>query len=391
MKRIFFRKMTKRTCKVLPVIFLSMLCLLVIVFGCLWALKESGRVRVGVVVPEEDAMASVLMNYVENMGEISSLCEFVKVTEKEGHDKLEQREISALLVIPKDILRDVYDNRAAQISMYTPDEPTLESAMLHEFAEAGASFVLTAKAGDYAAYHLYHKYGKSGSIKEVAGAMNGRYLQFVMQQETLFDGQPVAGVDGMSDEQRYLTAGIVLVLFLLGIPAVLLRGREPGVLSLQLARQGVGPGYVLIVQSLLLSIAFFISMAAGMLLLMCVQGWETETGFFFLCLLFSCVAASAFFTLLNAVDTGRAGRILFVFIAAFAQIFLAGGIYPVYVLPPLCVRIGEVLPGGLMMRLFYHGMFRGEWSMALAGLAGYVVLFFLISFALAVRKGRREA
>lgn len=391
MKRIYFQKMTKRTCKVLPVIFLSMLCLLLIIFGCLGALKESGRVKVGVVVPEEDATASVLMNYVENMGELSSLCEFTKVTEEEGNRKLEQGEISALLVIPRDILADVYNNKPAQIPMYTPAEPTLESAMIHEFAEAGTSLVLTAKAGDYAAYHLYRKYGKAGSIREVAMAMNGRYLQFVMQQETLFDGQPVTGADGMSDEERYMTAGMVLVLLFLGIPAVQQQGREPGILSLQLARQGVRPGYVLIVQNILLSAAIFISMAAGMLLLALLQGWVIEHGIFWVYLFLACVVAAVFFTMLNVMDTGRAGRILFAFFSALVQVFLAGGIYPLYVLPEACVRIGEILPGGLMMQLLHDGMFRGGWSMALPGLAGYGVLFFLISFVQMVRKGRRGA
>lgn len=391
MKQIFLRKMTKRALKALPVIFLSMLSLLLIVFGCLGALKESGKVRVGVVVPEEDEMALALMNYVENMGEVSSLCEFTRVTQEEGNNKLEQGEISALLVIPRDILSEIYKNRVTQIQMYTPEEPTMEGAMLREFAEAGTSFVLTAKAGNYAAYNLYRKYGKSGSLQEVAGAMNGRDIQFVMQQETLFEGQPVASVDGMSDEERYLVAGVVLVLFFLGIPALQLRCLEPGILSLQLSRKGVSPGYVLVVENVLLSMVLYVSMTAGMLMLMTTQGWEIELVFFLVCLLIVCLVASAFFTMLHVVDSGRAGRILFVFLAALVQIFLAGGIFPVYVLPEVCVRMGEVLPGGLMMQLLYRGMFHGEWSIALLGLAGYGVLFFLISFLLTVRKGRRGA
>lgn len=390
MKRSFFRKMTKRAFKVLPVIFLSMLLLLMIVFGCLSALRESGRVRVGVVVPEEDAMASVLMNYVENMGEVSSLCEFTKVTEEEGKGKLEQGEISALLVVPRDILSEIYKNKVTQIQMYTPEEPTMESALLREFAEAGASLVLTAKAGNYAAFDLYRKYGKSGSLREVSSAMNGRDIQFVMQQETLFEGQPVASVDGMSDEERYLVAGVVLVLFLLGIPALQLRCRETGVLSLQLARKGVSPGYALAVENLLLSVVLFVSMTAGIWILMIIQGREIEPGLSLVCLLIVCLVASAFFTMLNAVDSGRAGRALFVFVAALAQIFLAGGIFPVYMLPELCERMGEVLPGGLMMQLLYYGMLDGKWSIALLWLAGYGIIFFLISLLLTVRRERRS-
>ena len=183
--------MAKRTLKVLPVIFLSMAGLLILVFGCLQAMKEDGKVKVGVVVPTEDAMTMGFVNSIGSMGEISSFCEFSMITEQEGKEKLEQGEVSALLVIPENILQKIYTNENTKIQMYTPEEPTLDSALMQEFAETATSLVLTAKAGDFAAYNLYRKYGKEGSMKKVATDMNGNYIRFVLRQETLFTDHPI--------------------------------------------------------------------------------------------------------------------------------------------------------------------------------------------------------
>ena len=172
MKKIYFRKMAKRTLRVLPVIFLSMAGLLILVLGCLQALKEDGKVKVGVIVPTEDTMTMAFVNTIGSMGEISSICEFSMITEQEGKEKLEQGEVSALLVIPENILQKIYRNENTKIQMYTPEEPTLDSALMQEFAETASSLVLTAKAGDFAAYNLYRKYGKEGSMKKVATDMN---------------------------------------------------------------------------------------------------------------------------------------------------------------------------------------------------------------------------
>ena len=108
MRKIYLKKMTKRALRALPVIFLSMAGLLTLVFGCLEALRESGRVKVGVVVPTEDTMTMAFVNTISNMGEISTLCDFFITTEQEGKEQLEQDKISALLVVPENIIQKIY-------------------------------------------------------------------------------------------------------------------------------------------------------------------------------------------------------------------------------------------------------------------------------------------
>lgn len=382
--------MTKRTLQVLPVVFLSMMCLMLILFGCLEAIEENGRIKVGVTVPEKDTMAMALVNTIQDMGELSSLCDFSILLEEEGKQKLEQGEISALIVVPEEILQRIYRNDKTSIAMYMPEKPTLESAMMREFAEAGMSLVLTAKAGDYTAYQMYQKYGKAGSMRTIAEDMNGRYIQFVIRQKTLFRNCSVAGRDGMSDEERLILAGVVLVLFFLMIPVLQLRKREPAILSLQLARKGIRPFFSLLLNGILITVLLFIPMCAGLLVLFSVMQWEIS-GVLFFCLFTGCLLSASVLLVLYASGQGTAGGVLLIFFASLVQIFLAGGIFPVSVLPEICVRIGNVLPGGLLMRFLYGGAEGELYLYAGAGIMIYSILFLGVACRVTSVKGRKCA
>lgn len=78
--------------------------------------------------------------------------------------------------------------------------------------DSAVSFVLTAKAGDYAAYQLYEKYGRQGSMKTVAMDMNRNYIRFVLRQETLFHEKTIKSASGMKDTTR-IFLGIIVTLF----------------------------------------------------------------------------------------------------------------------------------------------------------------------------------
>ena len=98
--------------------------------------------------------------------------------------------------------------------MTTAKTPTIESALMEELVDSAVSFVLTAKAGDYAAYQLYAKYGRQGSMKTVAMDMNRNYIRFILRQETLFHEKTIKSASGMNDTTR-IFLGIMVTLFVL--------------------------------------------------------------------------------------------------------------------------------------------------------------------------------
>lgn len=358
------------------------------VFGCLQALKEDGKIKVGVVVPTEDTMTMAFVNTIGGMGEISSVCEFSMIPEQEGKEKLEQGEVSALLVIPEKILQKIYRNENTKMQVYTPEESTLDSALMQEFAETATSLVLTAKAGDFAAYNLYRKYGKEGSMKKVATDMNGDYIRFVMRQETLFTDHPIMGREGMSDEERRIVSVIIMVLFLLGIPIVQLRTRQSAALLLQLARKGVSSAFSLVVDMVLISISLLVVLLTGAAVFIFALEMNLSICFLLPCLVLNSLCGAAFFSMFCASNQGTAGSVLAIFFVSVIQFFLSGGIFPSYALPEECARVGEILPGGMMMDALYGGMFYGKWRSSVVGVVIYTLIFFLVSFLLKEQRRR---
>ena len=206
--------MAKRTVMVLPVIFLSMAVLLTVFFVCLSAISENSKIHIGVVVPEKGFMERGLLEYVSNMADTKALCVFWELSETEAKEQLDEGKVAAYVTLPENLLEKIYRNEKTSVHITTAKTPTIESALMEELVDSAVSFVLTAKAGDYAAYQLYAKYGRQGSMKTVAMDMNRNYIRFVLRQETLFHEKTIKSASGMNDTTR-IFLGIMVTLFVL--------------------------------------------------------------------------------------------------------------------------------------------------------------------------------
>ena len=226
-------------------------------------------------------------------------------------------------------------------------------------------------------------------MKKVATDMNGNYIRFVIRQETLFTDCPVVNPDGMSDEERLISSAIILVMFLLGIPIVQLSTRQSSSLSLQLVRKGVSSAYSLVVDLLLMAISLFGVFVIGLSVFVFALGIDDVSIFFLLpCLLLDSLCGAAFFSVFCSLNQGPAGNVLAIFLVSVVQFFLAGGLFPIYVLPELCAWFGKFLPGGMMMDLLSKGMFYEKWGSSSAFVIFYTLIFFLISLCLKEKKRR---
>lgn len=390
MKKNYFYKMAKRTFQVLPVVFLSMAGMLSLFFCCLTAFRLDGRVKVGVTASGEDKMVSALVTYVEHMNDIASSCEFTTVNEEDGREQLEQGEISALIVIPEGILSRIYKNENVNVRVYLPQNPTLESGLIREFSEACASLVLSAKSGDYTAYELYQRYGISGDKRQVVRDMNIGYISFAMLQEKLFANEIVAGEDGMSDGNRFFVAGLTCLLLLLGIPAAGLRKRTPVVLEMQLQRKGVTCIFQQLVMTGLLTACMYVSGVIALVVAYIYTGLEQGLVLSMLCLLPVCFAVASLFQFLYSCGGGTVGTVLVIFLLAVFLVFMPGGIFPPYILPSEIVCLGQILPGGLMMKIFWRCMWQNKMGWECLFIFLYGISFFLLSIWIRGRGGRKR-
>ena len=162
---------------VLPVIFLSMAVLLTVFFVCLSAISENSKIHIGVVVPEKGFMERGLLEYVSNMADTKTLCEFRELSETEAKEQLDEGKVAAYVTLPENLLEKIYRNEKTSVHMTTAKTPTIESALMEELVDSAVSFVLTAKAGDYA-YQLYAKYGERGKYEDCGDGYEPQLYSF---------------------------------------------------------------------------------------------------------------------------------------------------------------------------------------------------------------------
>ena len=226
---------------VLPVIFLSMAVLLTVFFVCLSAISENSKIHIGVVVPEKGFMERGLLEYVSNMADTKALCVFRELSETEAKEQLDEGKVAAYVTLPENLLEKIYRNEKTSVHITTTKTPTIESALMEELVDSAVSFVLTAKAGDYAAYQLYAKYGRQGSMKTVAMDMNRNYIRFVLRQETLFHEKTIKSASGMNDTTRIFLGIMVTLFILLGAILISLRERPTALLLGLLKGKKINP------------------------------------------------------------------------------------------------------------------------------------------------------
>ena len=226
---------------VLPVIFLSMAVLLTVFFVCLSAISENSKIHIGVVVPEKGFMERGLLEYVSNMADTKTLCEFRELSETEAKEQLDEGKVAAYVTLPENLFEKIYRNEKTSVHITTAKTPTIESVLMEELVDSAVSFVLTAKAGDYAAYQLYAKYGRQGSMKTVAMDMNRNYIRFVLRQETLFHEKTIKSASGMNDTTRIFLGIMVTLLTLMGAILISLRERPTALLLGLLKGKKINP------------------------------------------------------------------------------------------------------------------------------------------------------
>ena len=311
---------------VLPVIFLSMAVLLTVFFVCLSAISENSKIHIGVVVPEKGFMERGLLEYVSNMADTKTLCEFRELSETEAKEQLDEGKVAAYVTLPENLLEKIYRNEKTSVHMTTAKTPTIESALMEELVDSAVSFVLTAKAGDYAAYQLYAKYGRQGSMKTVAMDMNRNYIRFILRQETLFHEKTIKSASGMNDTMRIFLGIMVTLLTLMGAILISLRERPTALLLGLLKGKKINPVDTLFFDVLLNGGVLFLCMTAEFYGFAALLG--VKVTMLNMCgIVFGSFCAACLLACVVPCGRANAGQILFLFVFAVVQFVLLGGAF----------------------------------------------------------------
>ena len=285
------------------------------------------RIPVGVVLPEEDALAGQAMRMVSSLESVKSLCDFTYIEEEATGEKLKKGELFAVLKMPDGFIQDIMSGVNTPVTVILPENAGAESRIFKELTDAGAEILGSAQAGIYSGDEL---------------------LSYSLPRMDYFRKVMVNAAKDVSVPVFYGISAFVLVLLLSVISVSDLLKREPAVMRQKLSLMGIGPfttaGSRILGVSVLLSVISVLAAAAAAWTGMISIGLNTIlTGFLV------CLGAASFSVCLFQTAGSRIGGIFLQFFLVTAFHFLSGGFLPEVFLPESIQRAAPFLPTHILM------------------------------------------
>lgn len=172
------------------------------------------RIPVGVVLPEEDALAGQAMRMVSSLESVKSLCDFTYIEEEATGEKLKKGELFAVLKMPDGFIQDIMSGVNTPVIVILPENAGAESRIFKELTDAGAEILGSAQAGIYSGDELLSEYGFTDKMAVFERDMNQIYLTYSLPRMDYFRKVMVNAAKDVSVPVFYGISAFVLVLLL---------------------------------------------------------------------------------------------------------------------------------------------------------------------------------
>lgn len=354
---IYLQLEMKRTMKNIPYILAGVIVLVVLAgtiafsaSGLLYGDTQVSRIEVAVVTPEEDLLAAKVLDMIESLDSVNSLCKFTYLDEKAALAGLNAGEYFALLTIPDGLVEGIMDGSNVPVVVTFPQHARLEAAVFRELTEAGTSILGTAQAGIYAADRYLYDNGLAVFVPDSEKDLNRIFLSYALDREIYFRKEIVHAGGDVGIAAHFVIAATTLVLFLTGIPAApLMRTNAPS-LQQKLAMAGVGTGLQILIRGICMG-AVLCLLAVVPFLLIAGQGYVKVSMLNLGLLAAACAVVALWILLCYELCRSSEAAILTLFGTTVVMMFLSGGIVPSVFLPETIREIGGYLPTTFVMEL----------------------------------------
>lgn len=387
---VYLKLELKRACKKLPHIYAGAIVLLLLVGTIallagrmLYGEQAAGRITVGVVLPEGDAIAKKAVSMLSTLDSVKSICDFEYMEAEEALSQMKKGRLYAVMVVPEGFVQDIMNGANTPVQVLLPKGVSLESRIFKELTDAGAAILGASQAGIYAGDELCVLHGLVSSIPQVEEELNRIYLGYSLPRADYFRNIKVRATGDVNSLTFYGISGAVLFLLLSAIPVSSYMSPLRRSMKQKLAILGAGPGTV--IGARLLGMGFLMAMAALPVAAAAVfAGWiEWSLGGMAL-FLAVCLAAASFVTAVYQAAGTLMGGVMLLFLGVTAMHFLAGGFLPLVFLPDSFQVAAPFLPSSVLMDGIKH-IVTGQWSLLTVGrLAVLTMAGFFLSVGMEV-------
>lgn len=182
----------------------------------LFKIAKSETVNIGIVMEISSTEATTIYNTVSNMESFSSHCSFIPISDKEsGIDMLNKEAISALVIVPDDILYLVMNGTNPPVEVIYPTNGTIKTFIIDELFESSSSLLGTSQAAIYTVLSMSDNIGLDETKQEqISMEINALFLNNVLSRGDIFSRTKLSITGNNSIIKHYSAVMIFLVLSL---------------------------------------------------------------------------------------------------------------------------------------------------------------------------------
>ncbi len=175
------------------------------------------KVRVAVVIPEEEKLIEVGTRYISGMESVKSICEFEYMDHGAAMDALVKGNAQAMIEFPLNFFEDVYYGRNTPAIIYFPREGSSSTEVFKGLLTAGVSILQTSEAGVYALLDMTDLYPVA-----ITGVNIGEHIAAIFAKEALARGKSfeqlvLSPTGSINHLQYYFVAVVLLILLMSGL------------------------------------------------------------------------------------------------------------------------------------------------------------------------------
>lgn len=332
-----------------------------------WAKDSEGpKLRIGYTA-EENMVTNLAVSYVQNMESIQSICSLEAVTEQEGKQLLESGVLSALIVLPPDVMNEILSGSNTPATLYLPkkDADTLVDGglravgelLFEELATAGMGMLGTAQAEIYVAEEIFQELSAE-VLQSLYDDINQFNLKTVTGREKLFQTKTLSLTENDTYVVYYGSAFLTVYGLLAGLFFGAFCKRSSLQQTMAAKRIGVGyavqfavrcqAGFLLMFLTLLLPFGLLIVILPRLDKFLTIH--LTFPGI--IALFFMILFLTVYFMMIYQLVEKRESALVVIGVSAVLQAYLSGCFIPSVLLPQAVVSIGKLLPAAMLKRGF---------------------------------------
>lgn len=361
--------------------------------------KLNGKIQVGIMIQEDNALTDFALELLWNMENMKSTCTFYRMESMQ-----EAKDMDAVLVFPPGMVESILSGQNIPGKVYLYGKDGIRDILTRELLQSGISVLSSAQAQIYSAYLLLNQYGRMDRLEEVQNHVNLSNLNLALNHDRIWKTVRFGATGELPEEVYFVSSGTVLFLLLMGINCCFLASPENRLLAGMLKRRGYTAAKQVIARILAVLLFLLGSLCILLLILkICLRLMQRTEEFekisifdtlgmlgpgVLLQLLLLLFLVSVMIVWALEMADSVSAMVLGLTLGSLVLLFVSGGFYPSVFLPETLQRVGRLLPGQELIRLA-SGIFTGvPGTVSMGKITGYIGFFIITAIGAVEWKSR---